>query len=295
MLVSLYESVNGRARIGSPPVRSASSHETALKISTPDALWASPAASALRPSAVSCSGLRYAIDGKHILESVDLEVAVRTRLLLTERTGDGTAILLRILAGLARSEGGSATVAGLPVGNSPDWRRHVGYVPPELNLYRWLTGREALELAAKLHAVGRRATTRRIDELSERVGFTADLDAPIGRYVPAQRERVALSAALIHDPEILLLDEPLRSVDPRERTRILQQLSHRRTVLLRSRYPARERDICERVAFLREGRIAVDAPVAVLAERGVTLSLSGLEAYVAGMAGATSGNGRSRA
>lgn len=294
MLAVLYRSVNGCVLESAPPVRTGE-RERPLKISTPDALWASAAASALRPAVVSCRGLRYSIDGKPILESVDLDVGVRTRLLLAERTGDGTAIVLRILAGLARSEAGTATVAGLPVGGSPEWRRHVGYVPPELALYRWLTGHEALDLAAKLHAVGPRSARRRIEDLSERLGFTEDLDAPIGRYVPAQRERVALAAALIHDPEVLLLDEPLRSVDPRERTRILSHVSERRTVLMRSRYPARDREICDRVAFLRDGRIAVDASVIELTARGVTLSLSGLEAYVAGSSTATSGNGRSRA
>ncbi len=265
-----------------------------MKSSTPNALWASPAAAALHPAAVRCRGLRYTIDGKPMLESVDLDVPIRARLLLTERTGDGTAILLRILAGLARPERGWATVAGLPVAGGSDWRRHIGYVAPEFALYRWLTGLEALELAANLQDVGSRTATRRIRELTERLGIEADLESALGSYVPAQRERVALAAALIHDPEILLLDEPLRSVDPRERARLLRQASEDRTVLLRSRYPAREREICDRVAFLRDGRIAVDASITELAERGVTLSLSGLEAFVAAPSTLPGGNGRSR-
>ena len=255
-------------------------------ISTPDALWASPAASILGASAVRCRRLRFSVDGKPILESVDLDVPLGTRLLLTERTGDGTAILLRILAGLARSERGWATVAGLPVGGTSDWRRHVGYVASEFALYRWLTGREALELAGRLHDVGTRTLSREIEQTSHRLGFAAELDEPIGRYVPAQRERLALAAALLHDPEVLLLDEPLRSVDPRQRKELLTEVGQRRTVLLRSRYPAREREICDRVAFLRDGRIAVDAPIADLTARGVTLSLSGLEAFAAPGGGA---------
>ncbi len=250
-----------------------------MKTSTPDALWASPATAALRPAAVRCRGIRYTIDGKPILESVDLDVPIRARVLLTERTGDGTAILLRVLAGLARPERGWATVAGLAVASNSAWRRHIGYVAPEFALYRWLTGLEAFELAANLQEVGPRATRRRIEHLTEHLGIEADLEAPIGSYIPAQRERVALAAALIHDPEILLLDEPLRSVDPRERARLLDHASQHRTVLLRSRYPARERDICDRVAFLRDGTIAVDESIGELTARGVTLSLSGLEAF----------------
>ena len=252
-----------------------------MTTSTPEALWASPAAAVLQPASVTCHGLRYSVDGREVLDSVDLAVPLGARVLLTERSGYATAVLLRILSGLVRAHGGSATVAGLAVGEGSSWRRHVGYVPGELPLYHWLTGREALELGARLHGVAAGQVAARVDEVNGRLELGEALELPLGSHVPAQRQLLALAAGILHDPEVLLLDEPLRSLDPTERDFRLATATEGRTVLLRSRHPARERDVCDRVAFFSAGRVSVEANLDELATEGIPLSISGLEAYEA--------------
>ena len=250
--------------------------------STPDVLWASPASALLRPTAVSCEGVAHSLDGRPVLTSIDLSVTVGTRLLITGRRGSGSTLLMRILAGLVKPDRGTIRIAGLPAGEGTEWRRRVGYVPAELSAYPWLTMAETLGVAARLHGLSRAQGERRGADLAARVGIAADqLATSVGRATPVQRERLALAAALVHDPEVLLLDQPLASIDPRERTALLADAAQGRTVLLRSRLPGRERDVCERVAFIRNGRVALEAAVSDLEAAAVALSLSGLEAFAA--------------
>src|SRR4029077_17827378 len=98
----------------------------------------------------------------------------------------------------------------------------------------------------------------------------------------ALAQRVALAAAMLTDPEVLLLDEPLRAVEADERTRLLAIPGRRRTVLIVSRYPASEAGLVNQVAFLRDGRLAVHVPVTELDARGLTLSQRGIEAIAGG-------------
>jgi len=222
----------------------------------------------------------HAIGGRQVLASIDLAVPVGTRLLLTGRRGSGTGLLLRVLAGLVKPGRGRVQIAGISADDGTRWRARVGYAPADLALYPWLTIGEALDVAARLHRLGRDGR-RRGRELAEELGFADALDLRMSRAAPVQVERLSLASALIHDPEVLLLDEPLASVAPGERNALLGFASEDRTVVLRSRYPGREREICERVAFLRNGELAVEAGVRELEAAGVPLSLSGLEAFAA--------------
>ena len=249
-----------------------------MTISTPESLWASPAASLLRPTAVMCEGVAHTVDGRQVLASIDLSVPVGTRLLVTGRRGSGTGLLLRVLAGLVKPGRGRVEVAGVSADDGTRWRQRVGYAPADLSLYPWLTVGEALGIAARLHRLGRDGR-RRGQELAGELGFAAALVLRLSRAAPVQLERLALASALIHDPEVLLLDEPLASVAPAERNALLRLAGEDRTVVLRSRYPGREREVCERVAFLRNGQIAVEAALRELEAARVPLSLSGLEAF----------------
>ncbi|HET8587028.1 MAG TPA: ATP-binding cassette domain-containing protein, partial [Candidatus Limnocylindria bacterium] len=126
-----------------------------------------------------------------------------------------------------------------------------------------------------------RTRRARIDEAAERYGLTAMLHRPIRRGGPAVSQRVALATALLGDPEVLLLDEPLRALDAADRRRLLALPSRRRTVVLASRYPASEEGIVDRVAFLRGGRLVLHSSVARLEERSLPLSRRGIDALAA--------------
>ena len=251
-----------------------------LTSSTPDALWASRSIRLLRPAAVECESISRTVRGQHLVDDLTLVVGVGARLLVVSRPEASASMLLRVLAGLAHPTAGSVRLAGVArADNSPaGWARRVGYVGPEAGVYPWMSPREVLDLAGRIAEYDAADRRRRIDALAAHYRFGVQLDEPVRRGGEPLAERVALAAAMLTDPEVLLLDEPLRSVEPDERARLLAIPGRRRTVLIASRYPASEAGLVNQVAFLRDGRLALHAPVRALDVRGLALSQRGIEA-----------------
>jgi len=199
------------------------------------------------------------------------------RLLLVSEPEEAASALVRILAGLARPNGGHVEIAGLADGSADGWARRVAHVGPEPGIHRWMTPREALELAARLLGLGPADARRRVERALAWARIPAEAAArPVARGGAPLLERTGFAAALIGDPEVLLLDEPLRSIDPVERTRMLRLPGRRRTVLLASRYPSTEAGHVSHVGFLRDGRIRLVAVVSDLEAAGLPLTERGI-------------------
>lgn len=199
--------------------------------------------------------------------------------------------LLRIIAGLSRADRGRLEIAGTADPGREGWGRRVAYVGPEPGIHPWMTPREALVLAANLLGLPAGDGRRRIERAITWVRLPADaVDAPLRRGGPPTLQRTGLAAALIGDPEVLLLDEPLRAIEADERARILALPGRRRTILLASRYPASEAGLVNQVALLRAGRLALLAATAELEEAGLSLSLRGI-GQLADRRGRESGSG----
>ena len=257
----------------------------AVTASTPDALWASHAVRQLRPAAVLCRGLRRRVRGVRLLDGADLAIHVGARVLVVSTPDASASLLLRILAGLSRADGGSVQLAGL--GSRHDWGRRVAYVGAAPALPGWLSAAEALDLAARLRGYRREERRRLVDDAIERFALTGGLGPgrPMRHGGAALLQRVAYASAVIGEPEVLLLDEPLRAVDPQARTRLLTSVPPRTTLLLASRFPASEAGIVDQVALLRDGRVALHSPTGELDRHRLPLSLRGIEALglVAGL------------
>lgn len=256
----------------------------ALTSSTPDALWSSRSVRLLRPAAIEVRGLRSRSrlgrrDAAE-LRGIDLAVPVGARLLVVSEPPSAASLLLRVLAGLARPAAGSVALAG--VGrhdeSSRGWRRRVAYVAAAPAIYGWMSPAEVFFLAAELAGIERARAEPRVDALVEHLRLGADATRPVGRGGPAVLERTALGAALLGEPEVLLLDEPLRSLDPAERRRLLRVRRRRTTVVIASRYPASEEGIVDQVALVRDGRVAVHAAVDELTAAALPLTARGIGA-----------------
>ncbi len=258
-----------------------------MTTSTPDALWASRSVRLLRPVAVLCEGVRRSAGGVHLLAGVDLAVPVGARVLIVSRPESSAALLLRILSGIARADAGRILLAGLSQADAgpTGWARRVGYVGPDAAIHAWLSPREALHLAGRLGELSGMVLAERVEASLERYGLADIADQPMRRGRPAATQRVALAAAMLLDPEVLLLDEPLRALDAQERARQLRFTGRRRTVLLASRYPSSAAGLVNRIVFLRDGRVRLNASPADLERNGLSLSMSGIEA-LAGMSAA---------
>ena len=246
--------------------------------STPDALWGSAALHVLHPSAIACAGVTRG----RLLDRCNLTVPVGMRLLLVGQPDAAASTLVRILAGLSRAKRGHIEIAGLSDPTADGWGRRVAHLGPHPGIHRWMTPREALELAARLLELPRIEATRRVERALAwvRIGEAA-ADRPVRRGGPPLLQRTGLAAALMADPEVLLLDEPLRALEPEERSLLLRLPGKRRTVVLASRYPASEEGLASHVALIRGGRVALMSPIGELDARGLSLSMRDIEALAA--------------
>ena len=190
---------------------------------------------------------------------------------------------MRVLAGLSHADGGQVRIAGSSDSGAAGWGRRVAYLGPDPGLYTWMTPNEALQLAGRILDLSADETARRAERAIgwARIPATS-ASRPIRRGGPALQQRTGLATALMSDPEVLLLDEPLRALDAEERSRLLKLPGRRRTIVLASRYPASEAGLVGHVAYLREGRIELIAPVGALERAELPLSHRGIAA-LAGM------------
>jgi gliding motility-associated transport system ATP-binding protein len=177
--------------------------------------------------------------------------------------GAGKTTTMRILAGYMPPTSGTARVAGFDVvDQSLDVRRRVGYLPetvplyPEMSVFEYLTFMGSLRRVPELED--------RVDEVLEQVGMQERSESYIGNLSKGLRQRVGLAQALLHRPEVLILDEPTIGLDPAqiiEVRRIIQELGRDRTVLLSTHILPEAQQICGRVLIINRGKIvAEDSP-----------------------------------
>ena len=171
--------------------------------------------------AVQLRGLRREFGDRAALDGVDLRLRRGESLAVLGPNGSGKSTLLRILAGLLRPSGGEVSVLGCFLPNETHRiRGRVGYLGHEPLLYRDLSPRENLELAGALHGLDPEVCDPRIDALLDAVGMTARARDRVAELSAGMRQRVDICRAVLHEPELLLLDEPDAHLDAEARRRI---------------------------------------------------------------------------
>ena len=172
--------------------------------------------------------------------------------------GAGKTTLLRMLSGLARPSEGSVTVLGEPVRENPSIYKRLGVMTEHENVYEFLTGRQFVELGAVLAGVEDQAAA--CDRAIEIVGMVADQGRKIGGYSRGMRQRMRLAHALVHDPEVLFLDEPLSGTDPRQRLEFMEVIarlsSEGRTILISSHILEEVETMADRILLIVSGKLA---------------------------------------
>jgi ABC-2 type transport system ATP-binding protein len=209
-----------------------------------------------RPVIVT-SGLSKDYGSGRGLFGLDLEIRQGEVFGFLGPNGAGKSTTMRLLLDLIRSTSGSARVLGLDtVRKSLEIRRRVGFLPGDLALYPKLTGRAMLDYLAQLRGGVDRRTR---DALVERFG--ADIDRPVHQLSTGNRQKLGLVQAFMHEPELLILDEPIAGLDP-----LVQQSFHAllgevsaegRTVFLSSHTLSEVERVTHRLAILRQGRLVV--------------------------------------
>ncbi len=207
--------------------------------------------------AIATAGLTKDYGSGHGLFGLDLEVARGEVFGFLGPNGAGKSTTMRLLLDLIKPTSGSARILGLDTAEqSLEIRRRVGFLPGDFALYPKLTGRAVLDYLARLRGG---VDPRVRDDLAER--FEADLDRPLRQLSTGNRQKLGLIQAFMHEPELLILDEPIAGLDP-----LVQQSFHSllrevaaqgRTVFLSSHTLSEVERVTQRLAILRRGRLVV--------------------------------------
>jgi ABC-2 type transport system ATP-binding protein len=186
--------------------------------------------------------------------------------------GAGKTTIMRVLTTFLPPTSGRASLADHDVLDAPlEVRRRVGYLPENVPLYPEMRVREYLTFRAKLKDVPRGHRRAAVDEVMKRCGLDEVEFRLLGHLSKGFRQRVGLADAMVHDPDILILDEPTAGLDPiqvREVRSLIRELGLRHTILLSTHIMSEVEAVCGRVIIIARGRIAEDAPLESLASAG---------------------------
>ncbi len=223
-------------------------------------------------AAVALRGLGAAFGAQRVLDGLDWAIAPGQVVGLLGRNGAGKTTLIESLLGLRDPDAGTARLFGQPAAALDDAARaRIGYVPQRSDLFEWLT---ADQLLAYFRSFYPRWNPAKVDGLMARWDIARD--KPIGKLSGGQQQRLSIIRALAHEPELLVLDEPVASLDPAGRRDFLRELVEQvvdrgTTVLFSTHILADLERVALDVAFLAGGRIALQAPLDELLETSVRL------------------------
>jgi ABC-2 type transport system ATP-binding protein len=184
--------------------------------------------------------------------------------------GSGKSTTIKILLGLLEPTAGACALFGIE-SRRVEARRDVGYLPESPYFYRHLTGRELVAFYGRMCGISRAMLKARVADTLATVGLTEAADRRVATYSKGMLQRVGLAQALVHDPKLLILDEPTAGVDPVGSAAIseliLKLKSQGKTVLITSHLLGQIEDICDRVAILDRGKLILEGAVQDLAGR----------------------------
>ena len=183
--------------------------------------------------------------------------------------GAGKTTLLHLITGLAACSEGSVRVLGEPVRNNPELYRRIGVMTEKEAVYGFLTGREFVESTARMRGLSPSGPA--VDRALEISGMAEAQARRLGGYSRGMRQRIRLAAALVHDPEVLILDEPLSGTDPRQRLQFHEAMvrfaQQGRTVLVSSHILEEVEVLAESIVLMVSGRLAATGDIRAIREK----------------------------
>jgi ABC-2 type transport system ATP-binding protein len=224
-------------------------------------------AAAAPPATVSCRNLTKRFggaDGVLAVDGLDLDVPAGSVFGLLGPNGAGKTTTLRLLIGLARPSGGDITIDGRPVTPADATRRGIGVLDQDPRYYGWMTGRDLIEFAGRLQGLSASEARSRATGTLERVGLGEAARRRVAGYSGGMRQRLGIAQALVAEPRLLLLDEPVSSLDPAGRRDLLELIAELRasaTVIFSTHVLADVERICDRVGIMDHGRLVIEAPL----------------------------------
>jgi ABC-2 type transport system ATP-binding protein len=214
-----------------------------------------------------CFGSIVAVDGL----SLDIRRGEIFGLLGPNGAGKSTTVHLGV--GLLRPDTGTVTIEGLGSPANPEVRARIGVAPQALSLYETLSAEENLAFLGRVYGLHGKALIERIDWALDFVGLTDRRRGPVRGFSGGMKRRLNLAGAIIHDPELVLLDEPTVGVDPQSRNAIFEKILELRrlgrTIVYTTHYMEEAERLCDRVGIMDRGKmLALDTVPALLAKLG---------------------------
>jgi len=221
-----------------------------------------------QPAAIEVSGLSKHFGNAAALSGVDFSVAAGEFFTIFGPNGAGKTTMMRILATLARPSDGTVHIFGEDTRTAEAAvRRRIGLVTHRSLLYASLSAFENVSFFARMFGVA--DAEQRAREILTELGLEHRMDDPVQTYSRGMEQRCAIARALVHRPDVLLLDEPFSGLDPDARARLRRLLAppdnERRTIILTSHDLSHGADQADRVAILARGRLVFDAPAREIA------------------------------
>jgi ABC-2 type transport system ATP-binding protein len=241
------------------------------------------------PEALRIEGLNksYPVGRLHQSRSqvlFDLDLTLRTGEVFgyLGPNGAGKSTTLKALLGLIAPDSGCIHILGHPH-ESPAWRYRVGYLPETPYFYDYLTAREYLDYVGRLFSLGRQERRSQAAGLLEAVGLLRSADIPLRRFSKGMVQRLGIAQALVNDPDLVLLDEPMSGLDPlgrrMVRNLILSLKARGKTVLFSTHILPDAETLCDRVGLIRSGRMVRVGPLDSILE----IDVAHMEVHVAGV------------
>ena len=227
-------------------------------------------------AAISVRNLRKVYGSKAAVDGLDLEVPRGCFFGFLGPNGAGKTTTIRMLMGLAPPTSGSIELLGLPMpDHALEVKGKIGLVPDESLLFDHLTGPEFIEFVGRMYGLERNVSRERGQELLDLFELNAEPRKLIGDYSKGMRKRIAMAGALIHRPELFLLDEPFEGVDAvgarLMKEILLEQVRRGATMFLTSHVLEVVERLCDRVAIIQQGKLVLDSTMAELRSSSETL------------------------
>jgi ABC-2 type transport system ATP-binding protein len=220
--------------------------------------------------ALNLTSLTRSFGAKRAVDDVDLHVVRHEILGFLGSNGAGKTTLMKLIMGLLKPDSGEIQLLGVSGGaRSKETRLRVGYLQEKPSVYPEMTARDYLKLFAELYGLA--DPVNRVADVLQRVGLAHASDRPLGAFSRGMQQRACLARVMLHEPEFLLLDEPTLGLDPTgvaDIREILLEMRENGTTLMFSSHQLAEMErICDRVAFMKDGRIvATGTPSEILTE-----------------------------
>ncbi|GMU24650.1 MAG: ABC transporter ATP-binding protein [Phycisphaerae bacterium] len=216
-------------------------------------------------SAISIRGLTQSYGSKQVLKGIDLEIPRGQILGYIGPNGAGKSTTVKVLVGMLPGFAGEVRVRGIDVARDPlEVKRRIGYVPESAALYEVLTPMEYLRFVGRLYGMADAHIEQRAGELLGLFDLAGELDNQMGTFSKGMRQKVLITAGMLHNPEVLFLDEPLSGLDANSVVtvkEIIARLAARgKTIFYCSHVMDVVERLCDRIVIISDGQIVADGP-----------------------------------